>query len=473
MGQFDYLRDQISNNIWIDKEILQISDAVTAALASGREWYLSLPHIQFAMTNSVMGEVKDLLTASQDLGGTVVDCNLVFLETVYGINKAFNSKVHQDLAAKAQSELAKLAANNTEKAIYEASVAAHNESLNLPELSVKVAAIEAEIASIQQQGATAIEQIDRWKNGAIAKLEELKNELLTLIEGLQGNPRSNARARLRIVEAGIAAMQTGNIPSIIAVNPYEISSKFDLSLHSAFQRAPAVNSAVVPIAVGGAATVAGAATVLTGIASWLLSSFFLKAASIPATLLPALTNTVVSIVLKVVGSAGANATRYLAASALKAGQSLLPKLFGATGMQASGWAYLMAWATPIIGAAVIIIQAMRNKLLLADMLYTFADLRDVPGKFNLTQAHVTDTNRVEILEEFKTCAKDLISEARLPIGSIIGVGLDRKKEYAVCYILSDPDSPIQVSGNEAIAAALGADKAAKIASGQFGFFDWE
>ena len=472
MGQFDYLRDQITNNIWIDKEILQISDAVTTALNEGQEWYFSLPHLQFIMANPVMGGLRDLLTASQDLGGTVVDCNLVFLETVYGINKAFNSKVHKDLASKAQVELAKLAANNTEKAIYEASVMAHNEALNLPELSVKVAAIEAEIAAIQQQGATATEQIEQWKNDAITKLEELKNELLALIEGLQGNPRSNARARLRTVEAGIVAMQTGNIPSIIAMNPYEISSQFDLSIHSTFRRAPVVLNAVVPIAVGGAATVAGAATVLTGIAGWLLSSFFLKAVSIPATLLPALTNTVVSIVLKVVGSAGANATRYLAASALKAGQSLLPKLFGATGMQASGWAYLMAWATPIIGAAVIIIQAMRNKTSLAELLYVFADIQgSTAGKFHLSQAYMQDTNKVEVLEQFKTSSRRLIQNAPLPIERIIGVGLNNKKEYAVAYNLTNPDNPIQILGEAAIVTALGTDKIDKIASGKFFFFD--
>ena len=408
MGQFDYLRDQISNNTWIDKEALQISDAVTAALNNGREWYFSLPHIQFIMQNSSLGGIKDLLTASPDLGATVVDCNLVFLETVYGINKAFNSKVHEDLAGKAQIELEKLAANNTEKAIYEASVMAHNESLNLPKLSVKVAAIEAEIASIQQQGATAIEQIERWKNDAITKLEQLKNELVILIEGLLGNARRNARARLRIVEAGIVAMQTGTIPPIIAMNPYEITSKFDHAITSTFRRQPVVN-AIVPIAAGGAATVAGAATILTGIAGWLLSSFFLKAVSIPATLLPALTNTVVSIVLKVVGSSGANAMRYLAASALKAGQSLLPKIFGATGMQVTGWAYLMAWAAPIIGAAVIIITAMRNKTSLAELLYVFADIRgSSTGKFHLSQAYMQDTNKVEILEQFKTSSRRLI-----------------------------------------------------------------
>lgn len=471
MGQFDYLRDQISNNTWIEKEALRISETVITALNNGQEWYFSLPHIQFIMENSSLGGIKDLLTASQDLGATVLDCNLVFLETVYGINKAFNSKVHEDLVGKAQIELEKLANNNTEKAIYEASVMAHNESLNLPELSVKVAAIEAEIASIQQQGATAIEQIEQWKNDAITQLEALKNELSTLIEGLVGNPRRNARARLKIVEAGIVAMQTGTIPPIIAMNPYEITSKFDHAITSTFRRQPVVN-AIVPIAPGGAATVAGAATILTGIAGWLLSSFFLKAVSIPATLLPALTNTVVSIVLKVVGSSGANAMRYLAASALKAGQSLLPKIFGATGMQVSGWAYLMAWAPPIIGAAVIIIQAMRNKTSLAELLYVFADIQgSSTGKFHLSQAYMQDTNKVEILEQFKTSSKRLLQNAPLPIERIIGVGLNNKKEYAVAYNLTNPDNPIQIQGEEAIVTALGTDKIEKIASGKFFFFD--
>jgi hypothetical protein len=464
MGQFDYLRDQISNNTWIDKEALRISDAVTTALNNGQEWYFSLPHIQFIMENSSLGGIKDLLTASQDLGATVLDSNLVFLETVYGINKAFNSKVHRDLAGQAQIELQKLANNNTEKAIYEASVMAHNESLNLPELSVKVAAIEAEIASIPQQGATAIEQIEQWKNEAITKLEQLKNELLTLIEGLLGKPRRNARARLKIVEAGIVAMQTGTIPPIIAMNPYEITSKFDHAITSTFRRQHVVN-AIVPIA-------PGAATVLTGIAGWLLSSFFLKAVSIPATLLPALTNTVVSIVLKVVGSSGANAMRYVAASALKAGQSLLPKIFGSTGMQVSGWAYLMAWAVPIIGAAVIIIQAMRNKTSLAELLYVFADIQgSSTGKFHLSQAYMQDTNKVEILEQFKTSSRRLLQNAPLPIEHIIGVGLNNKKEYAVAYNLTNPDNPIQIQGEEAIITALGTDKIEKIASGKFFFFD--
>ena len=203
-----------------------------------------------------------------------------------------------------------------------------------------------------------------------------------------------------------------------------------------------------------------------------MSSFFLKAVSIPATLLAALTNTVVSIVLKVVGSSGANVMRYLAASALKAGQSLLPKIFGATGMQVSGWAYLMAWAAPIIGAAVIIIQAMRNKTSLAELLYVFADIQgSSTGKFHLSQAYMQDTNKVEILEQFKSSSIRLLQNASLPIERIIGVGLNNKKEYAVAYDLTNPDNPIQIQGEEAIVTALETDKIDKIASGNFFFFD--
>jgi hypothetical protein len=43
----------------------------------------------------------------------------------------------------------------------------------------------------------------------------------------------------------------------------------------------------------------------------------------------------------------------------------------------------------------------------------------------------------------------------------------------VCYILTNPDNPIQISGKEAIIEALGADKIAQIESGNFGFCDLE
>lgn len=472
MSQFDYLQQQLANSVWAGKEILKVADVVNEGVARGKEWYFSLPQIQFIMNTPVMGGIKGLLTASQDIGDTVQDCCLVFLETVNGVNRAYNSKAFTNLAGKGQQELSSLLPSTRQRLIYEASVSAYNESLNLPELSVKIATIEAEIRAIQSGGQPAEEQLNTWKTEAISRVEQLKAEILATIESLTGNPRRNARTRIRRAEAGRIAMTTGTIPNIIAHNPYTISSTYNHSISSIYSRPPVVNTALVPIAVGGAATITGAVGVLTSIASWLLSSFFLKSFNIPAVLLPALTNTVVSIVLKLSGSAGgAEAVRYFAASALKAGANLLPKIFGVTGMQASGWAYLMAWALPIIGAAVIITTAMRNRTDLAEFLYVFADIGEAtPRKFNLSVAHMYDTNQVEILEQLKTLAKSLIERAVVPIESIIGVGLNSKREYIIGYDLMLPDNPVLIPKDE-IQTRLGTDKVARITSGKFFFTD--
>lgn len=472
MSQFDYLRAQVAENVWARKPILTVADAVNQGVTSGKDWYFNLPHIQFIMANPVMAGVKDLLVASQNVGTTVIDCSLVFLETLNGINRAYNSKAFTNLAGKGQQELASLLPSTRERIIYEASVMAYNESLNLPNLSVTIDSIDGDIRAIQQGGATAEAQIDTWKSQALTRVEQLKAEILATIESLTGNPRRNARARIRRAEAARIAMTTGTTPNIIAHNPYSISSTYNHSISSIYSRPPVLNAALVPIAVGGAATIAGAVGVLTSIASWLLGSFFLKSFNIPAVLLPALTNTVVSIVLKLSGSSGgAEAVRYLAASALKAGASLLPRLFGTTGMQASGWAYLMSWAAPIIGAAVIIATAMRNRTDLAEFLYVFADVGNAtPRKFNLSVAHMYDTNQVEILEQLKTLARNLKASAVLPIEDIIGVGLNTKKEYVIGYDLNNPDTPVLILKTD-IPTRLGTDKIARIASGKFYFSD--
>jgi peptidyl-tRNA hydrolase len=468
MSQFDYLRSQLTGNTWANKEVLPVADAVMGAIDSGREWYFALPHIKFIMETPVMSGIASLLEASGDLADTVIDTNLVFLETVHGINRAFNSKLFRDnLAGKGNIEIAKIINSTREQSIYQNAVIAYNETLNLPALSVQVAEIEAQIAAIEQQGRSATEQIEDWKNQALAKLEETKNSLLQLISTLTGNQRRNARRRASIVDAGLTAMNTGNIPRIIAANPYAIDSISRYSFSSIIRTNIQAN-AIVPIAVGGAATVAGAVSVLTGIAGWLLSSFFLKAVAVPAILLPALTNTVVSIVLKILGSSGAEAVRYFAASALKAGANLLPIIFAPTGMRASGWSWLMAFATPIIGAAIIIIQAMRNRLGLAEILYVFGFVEGAPeNRFHISQVVMENTNRVEILEVFKREAREIYARSKRRVSQIIGVGTDAKDKYAVAYNLTDPENPVIINGSEAIETALGPVKTAKLKSGNF------
>ena len=479
MSQFDYLREQISDNIWSGKEILKIADTVNEGIAEGKNWYMNLPQIKFVMESQYTQGIKDILLASQDLSETVTNSSLVFLETVHGVNRAFNTERHKNFTVKINDELAKLAVNKTEKAVYEASVMAHNETLNLPELS-------KQLIAYSDASNSAGAEIEKWKNEAIERALKKKSELEAAIEALKGNARRSARSKLNMVEKALSGMgrpspppppkppklpKSTTPPIITASNPYLIDSTYKHSIVSIHSRPPVLN-AIVPIAVGGAATVAGAVSVITGIASWLLGSFFLRALNIPALLLPALTNTVTAIVLKITGSAGTMAARYIAAQALDAGINFLPRIFGITGMRVSGWAYVMSFAAPIIAASVIIITAMRNRLALAEMLYIFGDLTANPNRFNFVQAYMSDTNKIEILEEFKNSAKEMLLTAKLPMSQIIGVGLDSKKKYAVCYNLTNPSSPIPIAGKSAIETALGADKVARIATGRLGFMDF-
>ncbi len=471
MSQFDYLRNQISDNIWAGKEILKIADTVNEGIQGGKDWYMNLPQIKFVMESQYTTGIRDVLLASQDLGEAVTSSSLVFLETVHGVNRAFNTDRHKNFTVKINTELAKLANNETEKAVYQASVAAHNETLNLPELSKQLIAYSDNAHSVANEA-------EKWKNEAIDRALKKKTEFEAMLETLKGNARRSVRGKLNMVEEALTKMGRPSPPKppktppiVTASNPYSIDSIYKHSIISIHSRPPVLN-AIVPIAVGGAATVAGAVSVITGIASWLLGSFFLRALNIPALLLPALTNTVTAIVLKITGSAGTIAARYIAAQALDRGIDFLPRIFGITGMRVSGWAYVMSFAAPIIAASVIIIQAMRNKTTLAEFLYVFADIQGTTtGKFNLSLAHMYDTNHVEVLEQFKTSARRLIQSAPLPIERIIGVGLDSKKKYAVGYDLTNPDNPVPIPGKEAIQAAIGPDKIARIASGKFFFFD--
>ncbi|MEG3841418.1 hypothetical protein [Microcoleus sp. herbarium14] len=436
MSQFDYLRNQISDNIWAGKEILKIADTVNEGIQGGKDWYMNLPQIKFIMESEQTEGIRDILTEAKELSETVTDSSLLFLETVHGINRAFNTQRHRNFTVKINNELAKLVDNDNEKAVYEASVMAHNETLNLPELSKQA------IAYSDAANSTASE-VEKWKNEAIEKALEKKAEFEAMLETLKGNARRSIQGKLNMVEKALTGMGRPSPPKppkppktpktpkappvIIASNPYSMTSYRPASYDSIYKHSivsihsrPPVLNAIIPIGPGGAVTVAGAISIVTSIASWLLGSFFLKALSIPPALLVALTNTVTAIVLKNVGSAGTLAARYIAAQALEIGKDLLPKIFAFTGMRISGWAYVMSFAAPIIAAAVIIITAMKHKnKIIFSHFYLLAEHDKYPG-FAYASIQNADDARIE----FATMKEDLLALANVEYEEIYGVGID-------------------------------------------------
>ena len=255
MTQFDYLRNQISDNIWAGKEILKIADTVNEGIQGGKDWYMNLPQIKFVMESQYTTGIRDVLLASQDLSETVTSSSLVFLETVHGVNRAFNTDRHKNFTVKINDELAKLATNKNEKAVYEASVMAHNETLNLPELS-------KQLIAYSDTAHSAANETEKWKNDAIQKALEKKTEFEAMLETLKGNARRSVNSKLNMVEDALFKMGRPSPPkpprppktppTINGSNPYTIDSVYRHSIVSIHSRPPVLN-AIVPIAVGGAA----------------------------------------------------------------------------------------------------------------------------------------------------------------------------------------------------------------------------
>lgn len=453
------------SEIWIGKQILPIVDAVDGAISGGKDWYMNLPHIKFIMESPPMISIKDVIISATDLSLTTANVGKVFCETVYGVNLARNSKVYQqNLAGHGLSLLSNLKSKSADKNLYEAAVIAHNESLDLPKISVELAKIEGEIRSIQKEFEQASDKMQVWKQEALASLESAKNRLIEAIKDLKGNARRSAKVQLSRANLAEMAIKTGQVPPVFANANYSIQSalnwqissttKYDISSISQHN---IYANAIVPIAIGGAATVAGAGTVIGSIASWLLSSFFLKGLSeFPMAMLDALKHTVTSIVLKVLGSSGANAYRFLAASVIKAGKNLIPVIFSHTGMFSSAWTFLMPYAIPIIGAAVMIILAMRNKGLIGQNLYVYGKTSET--MFSLGTAHLYDTNRTEMRTYLQDMAQRLRLESGTDFEQLYGVAADdESKPVMVLDLLENVNNPILTVGEEAIAELIGGD----------------
>ena len=492
------------SDIWANMKALTGVSEVEKLMNAPQEWLMSQPVVQGLLSHPGSKTILSWLEAKENIAmfpALIGQCGIAFMETSHGINRAYNSKAHANLAGAGEAALSAVVSTSTEQGIYGAAINAFNNSLNLPEL-VKTG------IRINQDVGEAWATIERQRLAMIKEAKELRDKLFKQLESdevklgerkkIRDKYDKVAKALVGMGEKSIAPPKkktkpkpgttpgTGTAPkpstspglgAIIGHNPYEINSIYNDRISSI--RSIKVNAnalVIVPVvapivAVAGAiATVGITAGIISSIASWFLGSC-MNLVGLPTGLIQALSHCVTSIVLKVSGSAGAESLRFFAASALKANKALLMKVFGISNMNVTAWVFLIAMAVPILIVSIIIILAMKNKILLSEMLYIFADIQGKPGRFNVSLAHMYDTNPQEILEQFKTSAKRLIANTPALIERIIGIGFTDKKEYAICYDLTNPDNPIPITGNEAILAALGADKIAKIASGKF-FFDW-
>ncbi|MFB2891973.1 hypothetical protein ACE1CI_03400 [Aerosakkonemataceae cyanobacterium BLCC-F50] len=420
MSQYDYLRNRIQNNVWLGKDVLNISDQVFSVINSPRDWFYNLPPIKFILEseNSPLAQLKDFLDEASDVPGIIRDCGLIFLETAYGINQGYNSKVHANAqSAAAAQAIAIMRTTEREISLYNGAVTAHNEALNLPMLSQNIDAISAQMAAVGQIAYTGIQQINSWQEQMINQISNLINQLRTQLENLTGSARSKVQRKLT---------------KLTKINQSMLSGTNNQSIQlSAFSSA-----AIVPIAVGGLATVGGAIGVVSAIASFLLSGMFLKAITdFPAQLLGGLVQATTSIVLKFFGSSGASAVRYLAAAALKTAADVLPVMFNPTGMFGGAWTVLAAYAPFIIIAAIVIILAIKStNTEVGPILYVFGcGHNDQPDM--VFASHRRDIKKFTIKQVLANLRSELTQESGRNYREIYGFSLNEFNEVKLCLNL--------------------------------------
>ena len=466
------ISDQLSD-IWANMKALTGVSEVEKLMKSPQQWLTDQPVIKGLLNHPEAKSILSWMEKAENVKmfpALISQCGIAFLETSHGINRAYNSKAHANLAGAGESALSSVVSTSTEKGIYGDAVNAFNDSLNLPELSKTG-------VKITQDMSAAWGSIQTTKDATLNKSRKVRDDYFKQLESKEivGKVRRAIRSKYDLISKSLIGMGDKPIPApikggvkppksptptptptptpgggggiktpnqgfnqgfnpgfglIIGHNPYDINSIYNARISSI--RSIQVNASalvVVPIvapivAVGGAiATVGITAGIISTIASWFLNSA-MSLAGMPAALIPAITHCVTAIVLKVSGSSGAEALRYFAASALKANSNLLMSIFGTTNMNVTGWMFLTAMAVPILLVSIIIILAMRtkNKVTFSHF-YLLAEHDKYPGF-----AYASIQNADDAIIEFDKMKKDLLALATVTYSDIHGVGINLEEK---------------------------------------------
>ena len=377
------------------------------------------------LTEPILEPIKQIaeqLVALPDIG---IMAGLVTLESIYGINKAYNTKLYkgQNLLGYANSIMSRDIPSSDDDYYYAMGISAYNETLNIPLLNTQINNLQSKLGGIQTQAQSTINQFaDKFG------LNYLQDKI-TELEGL-------------IAEAGENASNT------IKNQLYRLRSfvKKFMGISSSSQS--------IPISVGyfGGAielivpTDKPKLTDVVGIINQ-LSNWFLSMFSIPNQILEILTYTVTSVVCKSIGSAGAEVSRYLAAGLLQSLPQLVPAVGSATGTLFGGaWATLMGYAPWIALVAGLILVAFKlsdKKVKFGNLVYLFGTrLGDSPDTgFGVTY----DMNEKQMRDFIIEYARELLSGAKSTFNKLWAFNVNEDDEVALLFDLTNINNPIEIT----------------------------
>ena len=405
---YDYLRERINENGWLNKPVLGISNFVTGLLDTPLNYFVSLAPMQAIANNA------DLSFLLGDLDNQLVtDMGLLLLESGYGVNKAYNSQKYDGRLLN-QAQALKMSVGDE----YFTQVNKANDLLG-------------ELGGRFQE----ITQSLDYSTADYIRGEKTKNRNLIqrLLDEAQ-NAFDSVVAQIQAITGEVSAVLKGNKRK--AQNKLNKFKRMMTAIDGNEQGNPKfVGSAIVPVT---GTTI----SVVKEIATWLLTNFLgVNVAT------GALGWVVSSMVVKYIGAAGAEVARYFAGGLFKS--VTLPTVLNPTGLFGGCWAFCQAFAPYLIIAAVITILLLRSQNTTGEYLHVFglgsgstayasAKLRDVTGL-------------QEIIAELKGLGKLIRDESNRSFDNLVGFAVD---ENDVPAIVLNLNTDIVIYKKPAIAAVI-------------------
>ena len=121
---------QITDGIWVNKGGLRVPTEVVQALSNKEDWFDSIQPVVYSQDN--LPSLKAIINyfSKSELDDEVGYASAEILQSCYGVNKVFNSKVHGDPSAVGQQKIDAIGQRPANIETYKAAVEVNNILIN-------------------------------------------------------------------------------------------------------------------------------------------------------------------------------------------------------------------------------------------------------------------------------------------------------------------------------------------------------
>ena len=308
---------------------------------------------------------------------------------------------------------------------YTMGIESYNETLNIPFLNSEINLLQSKVGGASASAQSTINQFAN-KFG-LDYLQDKITELEAAILEAGENASNTIKNQLYRLKNFIKKfMGINSTPQSISISSYgTFGGAIEL---------------IVPTLTPKVGDIMG---VINQLASWFLSMF-----GIPNQILEILTHTVTSVVCKVIGSSGAEISRYLSAGLLQGLPQLVPKIGSTTGTLFGGaWAVLMGYAPWIALVAGLILVAFKlsdkKKVKFGRFVYLFGT--KLIGKPDTGFAGTYDMNEIQMRDYIVDYSKRFINRATQSYDKFWAFNVNNDDEVALMFDMTNVANPIEIT----------------------------